>query len=620
MASVVLGNKEVGSKVTLKLGGIVKNFIVVNQGNPDPSKYVNADGTWLLIEKGYEKRLWHSSNVNDYENSDTHKYLNGDFLNLFEANIRNAIKQVKIPYRSGGSPSRTISSGANGLSAKLFLLSCYEIGWKRTDILDFLEDGACLSYFSGTAETDAKRICHLDETASFWWLRSPDASRSAIVWGISANGGRSTNGCSNSPQAIRFALVLPSTLLVSDDGSIQTNTAPAAPAGINVPSSIMGGSTISISWEASTDAEGNLAGYIVEKSTDGGTEWTEIYKSQNPGTTAQDNVAFGTESVMYRVKAFDTEGLASGWCTSGQVPVVNNVAPGAPLSITVPNEVKGGATLIISWAKATDRDGNLSGYELERKVNGQDWEQIYSGDKLTFTDSITKGWETVAYRVRAYDSLNAAGAYTTSATRAVNNNTAPVITCNDSSGSDLGVKAEGFTVGYSVSDEDGDTVTVTEAIDGVVQRSFQAELDQSHTFEVVGGTFMRVLNGKHTLTITADDGKETTVHRLTFTKEVTEATITLETPMDADGEITLAVLSVNGSIPADAEYTVEATNNGNDDEPVWQDATAAVKAGTNIIFENHTAVNGFAFNFRITVRRGRSGQGGYITSVQGGFQ
>ena len=55
-----------------------------------------------------------------------------------------------------------------------------------------------------------------------------------------------------------------------------------------------------------------------------------------------------------------------------------------------------------------------------------------------------------------------------------------------------------------------------------------------------------------------------------------------------------------------------ATNNGKDAQPVWQDVTAAVKTGANIIFENHTASNGFAFNFRVTVERGSSGVGGYI--------
>ena len=53
---------------------------------------------------------------------------------------------------------------------------------------------------------------------------------------------------------------------------------------------------------------------------------------------------------------------------------------------------------------------------------------------------------------------------------------------------------------------------------------------------------------------------------------------------------------------------------------MWEDCTAEVKNSANHIFENKTAANGFAFNFRITAERGVSGEGGYITSVQGGFQ
>lgn len=90
--------------------------------------------------------------------------------------------------------------------------------------------------------------------------------------------------------------------------------------------------------------------------------------------------------------------------------------------------------------------------------------------------------------------------------------------------------------------------------------------------------------------------------------------------MPADAPITLCVLSVAGSIPLDADYSVKVTNNGNDPEPVWEDCTAAVKNGVNHVFANETAENGFAFNFRVEVERGASGLGGYITSVQGGFQ
>ena len=96
--------------------------------------------------------------------------------------------------------------------------------------------------------------------------------------------------------------------------------------------------------------------------------------------------------------------------------------------------------------------------------------------------------------------------------------------------------------------------------------------------------------------------------------------------MAVEGDITVARLAavarlaVTGNIPADAEYSVKVTNNGNDTEPVWQDCTAEVKSGANIVFENHENTNGAAFNFKIEAERGSSDSAGYITGVSGAFQ
>ena len=619
MASVALSSKAVGSIVKIKVNGTLRDFIVVQQGKPSSIYDESCNGTWLLMKDLYESRQWHSSNVNDYANSTIHKWLNNEFLNLIDANIRAQIRQAKIPYRPGSGTSMSVNSGANGLSAKIFLLSNIEVGG-QTDWSYMPHDGARLAYFEYGTGTSAnnKRLAYLNGSAAYWWLRSPYTGNSSSAWRVHSNGDSgNTSNCSVS-YGIRPALILPSSLLVSDDGSVTTNTAPTTPGSINVPTSIQGGSTITVSWGASTDAQSNLEGYILERSTDGGNSWSQVYQGSSTSTT--NTVAFGTASVMYRVKAYDSEGLSSGYKTSSQVTVINNTAPTAPGSITVPNTILGGSTLTVTWGAASDVDGNLSGYSLERQVDGGAWSVVYTGNTLSYTDTITKGWATVSYRVRAYDSNNAYSGYVTSPERTVNNNTAPTITCGSASGSDLGTKDAGFQISYSVGDVDGDTVTVTEAIDGVTKRTFTATLDGSNSFSVTGEYFMKLLNGDHTLTITANDGKASTVHTLTFKKEVTGASITLETPMTADAQITICVLSVAGFIPADAEYKVEVTNNANDTTPAWEDCTAEVKNSANHIFENKTAANGFAFNFRITAERGTSGEGGYITSVQGGFQ
>lgn len=618
MAYVTLSSKAIGSTIKLKVNGSAKDFIVVHQGKPSSVYDDSCNGTWLLMKDIYENRQWHSSNTNDYANSTIHSYLNSTFLNLFESNIKNAIKQVKLPYRKGSGASTTVTSGSNGLSAKIFLLSATETSFS----FDYMPrgEGAELAYFKGCADnsSDSKRVAYLNGSATNWWLRSPYCyGNSNFALCVDSNGDWSLNNCSYS-DGIRPALILPSTLLVSDDGTVSTNTAPSTPGSISVPSSIMGGTNISISWAKSSDAESNLAGYKVERSTNGGSSWSQIY--QGTATSTTNNVAFGTTSVMYRVKAYDTEGLESGWRTSSQVTVVNNNAPSAPPSIAVPNDVKGGSTLVISWTAASDSDGNLSGYILERSTDGgSSYTQVYKGNALTYTDTITKGWSTVMYRVKAYDGYNAQSGYTTSTKRTVDNNTAPTITT--SSAANLGTKSSGFTISYSVDDKDaGDTLTVTEKLDGTTKRTYTATRKTTNSFAVTGEYFQKITNGSHTMTVTVTDGKATVTKTFTFTKAVTAASITLAKPMEADAQITLCAITVGGLIPADAVFKVEVTNNGKDSSPVWEDATTEARNGRNHLFTNQTAANGFAFNFRVTAERGASGESGYIASIQGGFQ
>ena len=617
MASVKLSTKAVGSIVKLKVDGTLRDFIVVHQGKPSSLYDASCDGTWLLLKDCLEQKRWHSANTNDYKNSEIHSYLNNTWLNKLDANIRAQVKQVKLPYVNGTANS-AVASGASGLACKIFLLSGYEVGFTQSDNSYFPVDGARLAYFeNGTGQSALnKRIANYNGSATDWWLRSPFTNFTNGAWGVYTDGSCYVGNCTGT-YGIRPALVLPSSLLVSDDGSVSTNTAPTTPGSITIPSSIQGGSTITVQWTASTDAENNLDGYKVERSTDGGSSWSQIYQGSSLSTT--NTVPAGTNTVMYRVKAYDTQGSESGYKISSQVTVINNQAPATPPSITIPNEVLGGGTVTITWGQASDPDGDLSGYELERKVDSGAWSQVYKGTATNYTDNVTRGWATVAYRVRAYDSHNATSAYAETPTRSVNNNLPPEITCANASGTDLGEKSSGFTVSYTASDPDEDTVTVKESIDGTVKRTFTAT-DAANSFQVTGETFMKLLNGKRTLTIEATDGKAITTHTLTFTKKVDELFITSTEPMTADAKITLCVLSVIGSIPADAEYTVEVTNNALDDTPVWEDCTTQVKTGANYIFENETAANGYAFNFRISAKRGTSGVGGYITSVQGGFQ
>lgn len=201
-------------------------------------------------------------------------------------------------------------------------------------------------------------------------------------------------------------------------------------------------------------------------------------------------------------------------------------------------------------------------------------------------------------------------------------NSVPTITSSTANGANLGTKTAGFNFQYVVNDTDGDTVTVKEYLDNVLKRSYTATRGATNTFQAVTtANFQTVLNGAHTLKVVANDGKEdSAAYSVTFTKSVTTASVTLTTPLTADDEIAVMVMTLVGSIPDDANLEVLVTNNANDTNPVWEDATADIKAGVNHVFTNKTAVNGFAFNFKLTVSRGASGQGGYISNIGGAFE
>lgn len=411
MANVKLGTKAVGSIVKIKVNGASKDFIVVHQGLPSSAYDASCNGVWVVMKDIYTTMKWDGSN-NDYLNSDMTAYLNGTFISLIDADIRNAIKQVKIPYTNYS--NNNVMSGSNGLSCKVFLLSGTEVGFSSVSYMN--TEGAKLSYF----DSASKRVAYNGSSAAIWWLRSPYTGNNNYVWYVNSDGSGYNYWCLNS-YGVRPAFVLPSTLVVSDDGTVSVNTAP---------------------------------------------------------TVSTDGAALGRKNAAF-------------------------------------------------------------------------------------------AWK------------------------------------------------------YTVRDADGDTLTVTEKLDGKTTKIRTGVASGTAlTFEQTASAagFQKILNGNHTITVEVSDGKETVSTSATFTKAVHAASVTLAEPLAVEGDITVAVLQVTGSIPDDAKFKAEVTNNALDSSPVWQDATTEVKKGVNIVLENKTATNGAAFNFRVSVERGESGEGGYIEAVSGAFQ
>lgn len=192
------------------------------------------------------------------------------------------------------------------------------------------------------------------------------------------------------------------------------------------------------------------------------------------------------------------------------------------------------------------------------------------------------------------------------------------------SGAALGEKNEPFALPYTVTDGDGDPMTIAEKVNGVelaVRENVASGTELTVQCLSEKALFRQILNGENTLVLEVGDGKTTTEWTATFTKNVTSAVLSLAQPLTADDTITVAALTLEGSFPADMSLTVELSNNARDDAPVWENCTdiqsGESRAFVHHAFANKTAAKGAAFNYKVTITRGASGVGGNITMIGG---
>ena len=205
------GDIDVGATVKIDENGQPVDYLVVHQGLPSDIYDFSCEGTWCLRKDIAENRAWNSSGGNDYENSSTNGYLNGNWLTRYDADVQEAIVQCKIPYRPGSGTSTTVSSGSNGLSVKAFLLSSAELGFNFSNRP--VNEGAELSYFSGCADNgpDSKRIAYRNGSPDVWGTRTPvcvPGAGSDRLTGINESGG-SYVGYAYNYFGLRPCIILP---------------------------------------------------------------------------------------------------------------------------------------------------------------------------------------------------------------------------------------------------------------------------------------------------------------------------------------------------------------------------------------------------------------------------
>lgn len=212
-----LSEYTVGSTVYLNENGNPTEYLIVHHGLPSSLYDSSCNGVWLLRKDCHSERIFNGDKSNNYPNSEIHDYLNSEFLALFDSELQSSIKQVKIPYYNGSS----VSSGANGLSTKVFLLGAYEVGFTTAQHYTIPVDGAKLSYFESGVATSAntKRVAKLNGTAIDWWTRSSHLTNSQCVYDVSSSGNYNIEYAYNN-DGVRPVLILPGDILVDDNFNI----------------------------------------------------------------------------------------------------------------------------------------------------------------------------------------------------------------------------------------------------------------------------------------------------------------------------------------------------------------------------------------------------------------
>ena len=184
----------------------------------------------------------------------------------------------------------------------------------------------------------------------------------------------------------------------------------------------------------------------------------------------------------------------------------------------------------------------------------------------------------------------------------IKTNSAPLI--NYSGQSDLGQLTSKPTITYSVSDNEGDTITVTEKLNGEVIREFTATSNTNYTITLTDEFWLTCGKNTNTIEIAASDVNGGTSYKyITFTRQVNKVQITTKNPIETDVAATKIMVSPDWD-KTGCTGRVEVCNNGFDENPTWEDMTTMATLNRPYVFTNSTkTANKWGIKIRLTLTK-----------------
>lgn len=148
-----LGDISEGNIITLMEGGNPVEFYVAKHNYESE---LNGSGRTLVVRKDvHSKRKWSDTKIDTYATSDIDNWLNNNYKNLLDADVKNSISSTKFYYTPGGGDTNTKS-----ISRDVFLLSAAEIGFSNEYVVGTklpISNNLKIAYKDGAAITQWTR-------------------------------------------------------------------------------------------------------------------------------------------------------------------------------------------------------------------------------------------------------------------------------------------------------------------------------------------------------------------------------------------------------------------------------------------------------------------------------
>lgn len=611
-------------------------YILVHPGNNGNflfmRKYAPMDRVEFFEESA---NINTSSEERIYAGNTLDKFMSNTFFNRFTSEwqrvfVDNYITVTKIEKEKGVGYT---------ISRKIFAASATELGVGEQDNGTIPTESPFGAYQYFKTNAQSKRKCRLkNENGDYvqYWTRSKN-NHTGITFNyyalsIDRNGDYDTGTWQKNPYFVRPVISINENVTIVKETSgwrIIPNLPPQKPLHLGARLTKKNGEEYNVSWPAFADIDGpDTIKYRVQKKVDSG-EWYNFLEISDTSFSRTLSYKEAEEQIQYRVQAFDRYNNESDWLTVATIAVANNLPPSAPSYLTVNGKYKG-EKITVTWGESTDVDGNLDGYYLYRSTNGGGYVQIPVTSRR-YTE-LAGDWNTVKYKVCAYDKSGAKSEAKETSISLTNRITMEIAVLADSDFTDK--KEFGFSgedtetdleLKFSVSDTaSNESYAVEVYLDNDVLIGSSSGVSKGNfTFVVDKDMWQKILNGKHTIDIFVYNSQGHSVSKsLTFNKKVTGVCFTLKNPVTIESSEVVSKFLVNvvGSFPTGSSLEVKVTNNANDNSPVWQTVSSS-ELNTNefVEFANKTAVNGSAFNIIVKAERNTAKGDCFISSVNGMF-